>query len=66
MGKSEMLNKVIETYRCLLSYRKRMPGMSLEDAFSSSAVEDLEKEYEWLLSQKGSPICATLLGDQED
>lgn len=49
---SGMLNKVIETYRCLLSCRKKMPGMRLEDAFSSQALRDLETEYGWLLSQQ--------------
>jgi hypothetical protein len=39
---------VLETYRCLISCCKNMPGMRLEDAFSDSAVKSLEREYEWL------------------
>lgn len=45
-----MFDKILETYRCLLSCRKKMPGMSLEDAFNSEAVEDLEREYKWMQS----------------
>jgi hypothetical protein len=47
----EMLANVLETYRCLLSCRKKMPGMKLEDAFNSEAVRDLEQEYAWLQKQ---------------
>jgi hypothetical protein len=36
---------VLSTYRCLLSCRKKMPGMCLEDAFNKSAVDDIEREY---------------------
>jgi len=36
---------VLSTYRCLLSCRKTMPGMRLEDAFNKSAVDDIEREY---------------------
>lgn len=43
-----MLEQVLDTYRCLLSCRKKMPGMRLEDAFSPAAVQDIEREYEWL------------------
>lgn len=50
----KMLDSVIDTYRCLLSCRKKMPGMKLEDAFKSStgALASLEKEAKWLLKQK--------------
>jgi hypothetical protein len=47
----EMLANVLETYRCLLSCRKKMPGMKHEDAFNSEAVRDLEQEYAWLQKQ---------------
>ena len=43
-----MLNKVLETYQCLISCRKNMPRMKLEDAFKDNAVKDLEAEFEWL------------------
>jgi hypothetical protein len=46
-----MLDKVLETYKCLISGIEKMPGMSLEDAFSSSALASLKKEYEWLQKQ---------------
>jgi hypothetical protein len=39
---------VLETYRCLISCCKKMPGMRLEDAFSENAVKALEREYKWL------------------
>jgi hypothetical protein len=51
MDNQEMLNGVLETYQCILSCRKKMPGMKLEDAFNSAAVEDLEREYAWLQKQ---------------
>lgn len=41
-----MEGKVLETYRCLISCRKKMPGMKLEDAFKH--VTDLEQEEVWL------------------
>ena len=46
----EMLDHILETYRCILSCRKKMPGMKLEDALNSEAVNDMELEYTWLLS----------------
>lgn len=53
MENSKMLDKVLETYRCILSCRKRMPGMKLEDALNSAAVAEMEQEYSWLQMQKG-------------
>jgi hypothetical protein len=47
-----MLDKVLETYKCLISGIEKMPGMSLEDAFSSSALASLKKEYAWLQSMQ--------------
>ena len=44
----EKLKEVIDTYKCLLSCRKKLPGMSLDSAFSNRAVTELEKEQEWL------------------
>ena len=38
--------EVLETYRCLISCRKNLPGASLEDVFSD--LKPLETEYEWL------------------
>jgi len=48
-----MWKDVLETYRCLISCREKMPGMRLEDAFKSEngAVSALKKEYEWLQQQ---------------
>ena len=43
-----MLDKIIETYRCLISCREKMPGMRLEDAFSDTALEQIKEEHEWL------------------
>lgn len=47
-----MLNDVIATYRSLLSCRKSLPGMRLEDALSDDAVKSLEKELKWLINKK--------------
>ena len=49
---AKMFDSVLETYRCILSCRKKMPGMRLEEAFNDAAVADIELEYEWLLSQQ--------------
>jgi hypothetical protein len=48
-----MWQGVLETYRCLISCRKNMPGMKLEDAFKreTGAVDALEREYAWLKEQ---------------
>jgi hypothetical protein len=45
-----MWNNILDTYKCLISCRKKMPGMKLEDAFKteSGAVTALDKEYSWL------------------
>jgi len=43
-----MIKDVIETYKSLLSCRRSLPGMSLEEAFSNNAVKSIEKELEWL------------------
>jgi hypothetical protein len=50
-----MMDEVLETYRCLLSCRNTMPGMRLEEAFSTDAVKSIEKEYEWLKQLSESP-----------
>ena len=51
-----MWEDVLETYRCLLSCRKTMPGMPLEDALpiENGSVASLEKEYAWLKQQAKS------------
>lgn len=55
----EILDSVLETYRCILSCRKKMPGMRLEEAFDDAAMADIEWEYEWLLSlQEKNEISA--------
>lgn len=57
----ENLGAVLDTYKCLLSCRQKMPGMKLEDAFSPSAVEAMKKEQEWLLDlqERWGPAPAT-------
>jgi hypothetical protein len=51
-----MLKDILDTYRCLISCRKNMPGMRLEDAFKSGngSVQALEREYAWLQNQAAS------------
>ncbi len=44
-----MWKEILETYKCLMSSRKNLPGMSLEDTFID--LSSLEKEYEWLKQQ---------------
>lgn len=43
-----MWKDVLETYRCLISNRKNLPGMKMEDALNRSALESMERELEWL------------------
>ena len=50
-----MLDRVIETYNCILSCRKKMPGMSLESAIDTNAVRQIEKELEWLKKVQSDP-----------
>jgi hypothetical protein len=45
-----ILEEVLGTYRCLLSCRKKMPGMSLESAFKHETIKYLEDEFKWLES----------------
>ena len=51
-----MLEKVIETYKCLISCRESMPGMKLEDAFNPDALKDIKREYEWLKSKSNKSL----------
>ena len=46
----EKLEAVLDTYKCLLSCRQKLPGMKMEDAFSLGAVEAMKKEQAWLLT----------------
>jgi len=46
MPDSRMVQQLLETYRCLISCRKNMPGMRLEDAFED--IGCIEQEYKWL------------------
>lgn len=50
-----MWEKILETYRCLISCREKMPGMRLEDAFKAEngAVDSIRQEYEWLQNLYG-------------
>lgn len=47
------LSDIIETYQSLLSCRKNLPGMSMEEAFSAAAVSAIEEELEWLKGRRG-------------
>ena len=49
--KAVTMEDVLVTYRCLISCREEMPGMRLEDAFDSQALEDIRAEYYWLEEQ---------------
>jgi len=51
MWEEKMITGILDTYRCLLSGIKTMPGMKLEDAFNSSAVASLKAEQAWLIKQ---------------
>jgi hypothetical protein len=42
---------VLETYRCLVSAKKNMPGMRIEDLFGSCTTSELEQEYKFLQQQ---------------
>ena len=44
----EMIKGILETYRCLISGRKNMPGMRLEECISQNGLRLIEMEYEWL------------------
>ena len=44
----KMLKGVLDTMKCISSNRKNMPGMSLENIISSSSVNDVESETQWL------------------
>ena len=50
------IDSVLETYRCILSCRRNIPGMRLEDAFSSDAVRSIEREFEWLKAIKSGEV----------
>ena len=44
-----MIRDVLETYRCLLSHRKNLPGNSIENIFPDQrSIDSLEKEEQWL------------------
>lgn len=45
-----MIDQILETYRCLISCRKNLPGARLEDVFKreTGAVASIEAEYNWL------------------
>lgn len=43
-----MWNEVLETYRCVISAKKNLPGTRIEDLFASCTTADLEKEYKFL------------------
>lgn len=49
-----MIKNILETYKSLISCRKKMPGMKLEDAFSTKALESIKEEYEWLKNHSSS------------
>lgn len=39
---------ILETYGTLISVLKKLPGMSMEDVFRSTPVEELEEEKKFL------------------
>ena len=45
---NKMMEGILETYRCLISWRKNMPGMRLEECISQNGLRLIEAEYEWL------------------
>jgi len=44
----KLINDVINTYECLISCRKKMPEMKLEDVFTQNTLLHLELELEFL------------------
>jgi hypothetical protein len=55
-----MWKHVLETYRCLISCREKMPGMRLEDVFKSEtgALASIKEEYAWLHQQASAAELA--------
>lgn len=43
-----MWKGVLETYRCIVSNNKNLPGMKLEDLFASTPQSELEAELKFL------------------
>jgi len=52
-----MLNKVIDTYECLISCREKLPGTQLEDVFTPETIDDLKNELEFLKEFKKDKYC---------
>ena len=43
-----MIDEVLETYDCILSHLKNMPGSRIEDIFPSHSIPGLKQEEAWL------------------
>lgn len=52
MSKDNLKESVLETYKCLISCCEKTPGMALEDAFSSEALDSIKREYKFLQQTK--------------
>ena len=44
-----MLQQILETYACIISHRKTLPGASIEDIFPDG-FNDLEVERDWIIA----------------
>jgi hypothetical protein len=60
-----MWQEVLDTYKCILSCRKNMPGMRLEDALNSSAFNSMKSEYTWLQGKAKSEGVEERIRKQE-
>lgn len=54
---------VLDTYGCIVSHLKNMPGARLEDIFPSSSVAELEQEYEFLKKLLTTEVRASQVDD---
>lgn len=53
-----MWKDVLQTFRCVVTAHKNMPGMRIEDLFNNCPHEQLEKEYAFLQQMaKDSGYC---------
>jgi len=48
-----MIDDIIETYKCIISCRRNLPGISMEQALCEEAINNVEKEYQWILNNRG-------------
>lgn len=43
-----MWKNILETYRCIVTAKRNMPGARIEHIFGSCTQAELDAEYEWL------------------